>query len=65
MESVFYCTVPKKYKPRQGKKPDRNQVAVEWVSLQRLEKIDLRPRGMANLVRRVALGKGPVYAGTL
>jgi len=65
VEFVFYCRVPKNYKPRQGNKPDKNQVAVEWVSLQRLEKIDLRPQGIAQLIRRAAAGKGPVYAGTL
>jgi 8-oxo-dGTP pyrophosphatase MutT (NUDIX family) len=65
VEFVFYCRVPKNYKPRQGSKPDKNQVAVEWVSLQRLQKIDLRPQGMADLVRRAASGRGPIYAGTL
>jgi len=65
VEFVFYCRVPKNYKPRQGSKPDKNQVGVEWVSLDRLEKIDLRPQGMADLIRRAASGKGPIYAGTL
>ena len=65
VEFIFQCEVPKNYKPRQGSKPDKNQVGVEWVSLRRLDKIDLRPHGMANLVRRAAAGKGPIYAGTL
>jgi ADP-ribose pyrophosphatase YjhB (NUDIX family) len=64
VEFVFYCRVPKNYKPRQGKKPDKNQVGVEWVSLQQLNKIDLRPQGMAVLVRRAAMSRGPVFAGT-
>ena len=65
VEFIFHCEVPKNYKPRQGPKPDKNQVGVEWVSLRRLDKIDLRPRGMATLIRRAAAGKGPIYAGTL
>ena len=65
VEFIFYCRLPKNYRPRQGSKPDKNQIGVEWVSLQRLDKIDLRPQGMANLVRRAAAGKGPIYAGTL
>ena len=65
VEFVFYCRVPKNYKPRQGRKPDKNQVGVEWVDLQSLSKIDLRPTGMASLIRRAAEGKGPVYAGIL
>ena len=65
VEFIFYCDVPKNYRPRQGKQPDKNQVGVEWVSLDRLEKIDLRPQGMADLIRRAASGRGPIYAGTL
>lgn len=65
VEFVFYCRVPKNYKPRQGKKPDKNQVGVEWVGIQQLERIDLRPTGMADLIRRTDSGKAPVYAGTL
>lgn len=65
VEFIFHCRLPKNYKPRQGRKPDKNQVGVEWVSLDRLEKIDLRPLGMASLIRRAAAGKAPTYAGTL
>jgi 8-oxo-dGTP diphosphatase len=65
VEFIFHCEVPKNYRPRQGHRPDKNQVGVEWVSLSRLDKIDLRPRGMATLIRRAAAGKSPIYAGTL
>jgi ADP-ribose pyrophosphatase YjhB (NUDIX family) len=65
VEFIFHCEVPKNYKPRQGHRPDKNQVGVEWVSLRRLDEIDLRPRGMATLIRRAAAGKSPIYAGTL
>ncbi len=65
VEFIFHCEVPKSYKPRQGSKPDKNQVGVEWVGLRRLDKIDLRPPGMVKLIRLAATGKGPIYAGTL
>jgi len=65
VEFIFFCRLPKNYKPRQGKKPDKNQTGVEWVSLDRLNKIDLRPQGIGSLVRRAASGKAPTYAGTL
>ena len=65
VEFIFYCELPKKYKPRLGTKPDKNQIGVEWVGLNRLDKIDLRPAGIAGLIRRAASGKGPTYAGTL
>ena len=65
VEFVFYCRLPPDYAPRSGRKPDKHQVAVEWVGLQHLDDIDLRPAGMAMLVRQAALGDGPVYLGDL
>lgn len=65
VEFVFHCRVPADYTPGNGPSPDKHQVAVEWVGLQRLDEIDLRPPGMAALVRQAALGEGPVYVGTL
>ena len=65
VEFVFHCRLPPAYTPRSGRKPDKHQVAVEWVGLQHLNDIDLRPAGMAMLVRQAALGDGPVYLGDL
>lgn len=65
VEFVFHCQVPADYEPRSGPSPDRRQVAVEWVGLQHLDGIDLRPAGMAALIRQAAIGQGPVYLGSL
>jgi 8-oxo-dGTP diphosphatase len=65
VEFVFHCRLPPDYEPRSGCRPDKHQVAVEWVGLQYLDDIELRPRGMATLVRQAALGEGPVYLGDL
>lgn len=65
VEFVFHCRVPADYRPHNGPRPDKNQVAVEWVGLQRLDEIDLRPPWMVALIRQAALGQGPVYLGAL
>ncbi|MCB1772172.1 MAG: NUDIX domain-containing protein [Gammaproteobacteria bacterium] len=65
VEFVFLCRLPRGYEPVCGSKPDRRQEAVEWVGLQRLDEIDLRPAGYAALIRQVALDAGHVYAGLL
>jgi ADP-ribose pyrophosphatase YjhB (NUDIX family) len=65
VEFVFHCRLPAGYAPRSGRKPDKHQVAVEWVGLQHLDDIDLRPAGLASLVRQAALGDAPVYVGDL
>ena len=65
VEFVFHCQVPADYQPRSGPRPDRHQVAVVWVGLQHLDGIDLRPAGMAALIRQAAIGQGPVYLGIL
>lgn len=65
VEFVFQCRVPSRYVPHNGSRPDKNQVAVEWVGLQYLDDIDLRPAGMASVIRTAALGREQVYLGEL
>lgn len=65
IEFIFGCRVPTTYVPHNGAKPDKHQQGVEWVGLQHLEDIDLRPAGMATLIRRAALCGEPVYLGDI
>lgn len=65
IEFVFQCRVPGDYTPRNGTKPDKHQCAVEWVGLQHLPHIELRPAGMAGLIARAALNDAPVYVGDI
>ncbi len=41
LECLFCCTIPSDYQPRNGPQPDKHQVAVEWVPLDRLAEADL------------------------
>lgn len=65
VEFVFSCRVGDSYLPQLGSRPDKRQVAVEWIGLQYLEQLDVRPPGMGRLIRRMAIGQGPVYVGRL
>lgn len=65
VEFVFRCRVADDYVPRVGERPDKRQVGVEWVGLQQLSQLDVRPEGMAALIRDMAIGQGPVYVGRL
>lgn len=65
VEFIFQCRVPIGYVPHNGSKPDKHQQGVEWLGLQHLEQVDLRPEGMAALIRRAALCSEPVYLGDI
>lgn len=63
VEFVFRCRVPGDYVPHNGSRPDKHQVAVEWIGLQHLDDIDLRPAGLVRVIRSAALAGEPVYLG--
>lgn len=63
VEFIFLCRVPSTYQARSGAKPDRHQVAVEWVGLQHLDHLDMRPYGTAGLIRRAMLDLEAAYVG--
>ncbi|MCB1802217.1 MAG: NUDIX domain-containing protein [Gammaproteobacteria bacterium] len=63
VEFVFRCRVAEDYLTRNGERPDKRQAGVEWIGLQQVDRLDVRPDGMAALIRRMAIGQVPVYAG--
>lgn len=63
VEFVFRCRVADDYLPQNGRRPDKRQAGVEWIGLQQVDRLDVRPDGMAALIRRMAIGQVPVYAG--
>lgn len=65
VEFIFDCRLPSDYLPRSGSKPDKHQVGVEWVNLHHVDRIDLRPAGLAAIVRDAAIGQAPVYLESL
>lgn len=43
VEFLFLCQVDTDYQPRNGPKPDKRQVDVEWLPLDNLEQVDFTP----------------------
>lgn len=54
LECLFRCEVPADYQPRNGHRPDKHQVGVEWLALDRLQEAEL---SHPFLTREVAEGR--------
>jgi ADP-ribose pyrophosphatase YjhB (NUDIX family) len=65
LEILFQCSVPESYTPRNGTKPDKHQVAVEWLELHDLAKIVLSPRQLISLLHGIGQNGQAVYAGSI
>ncbi len=62
VELLFACDVPADYRPHNGHHPDKHQVGVVWLPLERLSEAPLLPCSLASHL--VATGE-PVYLGTV
>jgi ADP-ribose pyrophosphatase YjhB (NUDIX family) len=66
IEFLFLCEVPQGYQPGNGPRPDKHQVAVEWMALDRLPSIILQPRRLRELLQAPGLAEAlGVYLGVI
>lgn len=65
VEFLFACEVEESYTPHNGYHPDRHQVEVLWIELDRLDSIPLWPRSIATFLSYVQQEKSAVYLGTI
>ena len=63
VEFLFACSVDNGYQPRNGPRPDKHQVEVLWVPLDRLADINLVPSGYTALLQNQR--QPSTYAGQL
>jgi 8-oxo-dGTP pyrophosphatase MutT (NUDIX family) len=63
VEFLFLCEVPDDYQPHNGHCPDKHQVEVVWMPLQRLPDLPLPPASLPAILAGSA--KGQVYLGPL
>ena len=61
LEFLFACNVGPDYQPRNGPRPDKHQVDVEWVPVNRLDEINLVPVDYVELLRKQKQSR--VYLG--
>ena len=62
LEILFQCDVPESYRPQNGPKPDKHQIAVVWIDLQELDRYRLSPQGIAPLLENLGQNEQAVYA---
>ncbi|NOQ68588.1 MAG: NUDIX domain-containing protein [Gammaproteobacteria bacterium] len=65
VEFLFACEVGESYTPQNGYHPDKHQVEVLWVELDRLDTIPLWPQSIAALLSHIQQEKSAVYLGTV
>lgn len=65
VEYFFSCSVPDSYEARNGFRPDRHQVNVEWRPVQKLNEINLFPSSLASLLPNHELSAQTVYLGEI
>jgi len=63
VEFLFLCEVPADYQPRNGHRPDKHQLEVVWMPLERLGDLTLPPAALAAVLSGEE--KGRVYLGPL
>lgn len=52
LEFLFACSVAPDYQPRNGPRPDKHQVDVQWVPVNQLDEINLVPVDYVELLRK-------------
>ncbi len=63
VEFFFLCQIPENYKAHNGDHPDKHQVSVDWVAIDRLASINLTPADLTSLLLRENLLAHPIYLG--
>ena len=63
VEFIFRCAVAEDYVPHNGHRPDRHQLEVLWVALDRLAQLPLPPDSMRPLLADE--GQSNIYVGTI
>lgn len=56
LEILFRCRVPDNYVPQNGNKPDKHQIAIEWVALDELSQHRLSPDFLSDVLPKLATG---------
>ena len=61
VEYFFLCQVPEAYAAQNGYRPDKHQVAANWITLGQLSTISLFPSELSRLLSQENLEAHPVY----
>jgi ADP-ribose pyrophosphatase YjhB (NUDIX family) len=64
VEFLFRCRLPADYSPHNGPRPDKHQVDVTWVELERLDRIPLYANSLSRHLMDIDRSQS-VYLGTV
>ncbi len=64
VELIFSCAVPKSYKAQNGPKPDKRQVAVEWMNISDLCHKCFTPQSLSEVLAQ-SIPEHPIYLGLI
>ncbi len=65
VEFLFLCSVPEGYTPVNGYHPDKHQLEVVWMELERLDRITLHPRSLVTWLQEIQAPERKVYLGLI
>ena len=65
VEFLFVCTVDDSYTPKNGSRPDKHQLEVVWVELDRLHNIPFHPRSLSAFLPSGQQNKAAIYLGEI
>lgn len=63
LEILIYCQIDGAYVPQNGKRPDKGQVAVEWVPVNRIRRYNVTPTFLLDVLPQIAQDKTHIYLG--
>ncbi len=65
LEILFYCKVEDGYSPQNGPAPDKGQIGVEWLPLDKLDQYPLMPEFLPDILPEIAEDKEHIYLGQI
>jgi ADP-ribose pyrophosphatase YjhB (NUDIX family) len=65
LEFLFACALPEGYTPRNGFKPDKHQIDVVWMPVERVPDLDFSPTFLPKLLAGDTGFSGSVYLGMM
>ncbi len=65
LEILFQCQIADSYTPKNGPKPDKHQIAIEWVAITELPQIPLLPAILKEILAKLIQRDNPIYLGKI
>lgn len=65
LEILFHCQIADSYTPKNGPKPDKHQIAIEWITIDELSQIPLLPAILKEILTKLNQPVNPIYLGKI